>query len=83
MDGCNADFHLSNNATGGGDMSSQTDAWQEDEDWLLQRMPKATEDQIDYFCERVSIMVIDGHLDSDRARKLTLNRLENNLWGNG
>lgn len=64
-------------------MTEQTDAWQEDEEWLLQRMPKATEAQIDYFCERTAIMVIDGHVDAERARKLTLNRIENNLWGNG
>lgn len=50
--------------------------WQEDEQWLTARLPRVTDRDIEYFCERVAIRVADG-MDEGRARNLTYTEMRN------
>jgi hypothetical protein len=64
-------------------MSNIGEIYEQEIDWLLSKMPNATEAEQDDFAERVSVMVIDGKLDQDRARLLAFKSLEQQKWGNG
>jgi hypothetical protein len=57
-------------------VSNIGEIYEQDIEWLLSKMPNATESEQDDFAERVAVMVIDGKLDQDRARMLAFKRLE-------
>lgn len=48
-----------------------------DKEWLLLRMPKATEDDIWFFCEKVATWIIDIGLSQEIARTNALEMLKN------
>jgi hypothetical protein len=41
-----------------------------DKEWLLDRVPDASESELEYFLERVAIYIHDAHMDEMDARKL-------------
>lgn len=59
-------------------MSKETTAWDSDLAWLLENYPRVNENQKEYFCERVSIAVIDGGVEESKARKSVAE--SKNMW---
>ncbi len=41
-----------------------------DKQWLLDRVPDASESELEYFLERVSIYIHDAHMDEMDARNM-------------
>ena len=46
-----------------------------DKQWLQSRMPEVTENEMDWFLNRVSIMIHDAHMDEFDARNIALTHL--------
>ena len=53
-------------------MSNTTEMWEQDRDWLLDNLPDASENVIEYFCERVSVFTCDAKMDDETARNRAL-----------
>jgi len=49
-----------------------------DTQWLLDRIPNATEDEQDYFAEETAKYIIDHEIPERRARIMALDKL--NRW---
>ena len=48
-----------------------------DTEWLENKIGRtATDEEIEAFCERVSIMIYDGGLDENKARELAVNEVK-------
>jgi hypothetical protein len=41
-----------------------------DKEWLIARVPDASDSELEYFLERVAIYVLDAHMDEMDARQL-------------
>lgn len=54
---------------------SHTSKADQDESWLYDMYPQASDYEIDRFSERVAIRVVDGMLE-DEARRLTLSEIK-------
>ena len=50
-------------------MNDKPSAWEQDASWLLARLPEASDEQLDAFCERVSIIIADMKINEEDARR--------------
>lgn len=57
-------------------MANEQSEWERDAEWFRKNFPMiATDDEVDAFCERVSIKIWDSHMSESRARFETLSDL--------
>lgn len=65
-------------------MSNCKEKYDEDEEYLYDRMEKIgrkpSENLIEWFCERVSIVINDCLMTEDQARRIAFNELINNEY---
>jgi hypothetical protein len=50
-------------------MTADTTAWESDAAWLMQRIPEATDEQLDAFCYYVTRLVVDMGIELQQARE--------------
>ena len=53
-------------------MSNTPKMLEQDRDWLLDNLPGASENVIEYFCERVSVLTCEAHMSDESARNRAL-----------
>jgi hypothetical protein len=55
-------------------MIADLTAWESDAAWLMERIPEATDEQLDAFCDYVTRIVVDMGIELQAARETAYRR---------